>query len=414
MNKEDFKKIAYPETYADEKELHDIFTFMRKNDPVSWVEPDQYRPFWAITKHEDIIEIEKQNELFINDPRTTLMDIPTEDAIKEFTGGSHLLVRSLVHMDNPDHQLYRSLTQKWFAPPNLESLKKDIRNIAKEYVNKMVDHGNECDFAKDVAIFYPLRVIMSILGVPIEDEPRMLRLTQELFGGRDEDMIRDESETSSESNTITDFFEYFTALTEDRRKNPTNDVSSVIANAQINNEQLGHLEAMSYYVIIATAGHDTTSSSTAGGILALIENPEQLSKLKNNPSLMTSAVEETIRWVTPVKNFFRTATQNYDLKDRKIKKDDSILLCYPSGNRDEEIFDDPFEFKVDRSPNRHLAFGHGAHLCLGKYLAKIEMEIFYEELFKKIENIELNGEPEWVKASFVSGLKSLPIRYTLQ
>lgn len=414
MNKEDFKKIAYPETYADEKELHDIFTFMRKNDPVSWVEPDQYRPFWAITKHEDIIEIEKQNELFINDPRTTLMDIPTEDAIKEFTGGSHLLVRSLVHMDNPDHQLYRSLTQKWFAPPNLESLKKDIRNIAKEYVNKMVDHGNECDFAKDVAIFYPLRVIMSILGVPKEDEPRMLRLTQELFGGRDEDMIRDESETSSESNTITDFFEYFTALTEDRRKNPTNDVSSVIANAQINNEQLGHLEAMSYYVIIATAGHDTTSSSTAGGILALIENPEQLSKLKNNPSLMTSAVEETIRWVTPVKNFFRTATQNYDLKDRKIKKDDSILLCYPSGNRDEEIFDDPFKFKVDRSPNRHLAFGHGAHLCLGKYLAKIEMEIFYEELFKKIENIELNGEPEWVKASFVSGLKSLPIRYTLQ
>ena len=414
MNKEDFKKIAYPETYADEKELHDIFTFMRREDPVSWVEPDQFRPFWAITKHEDIIEIEKQNELFINDPRTTLMDIPTEDAIKEFTGGSHLLVRSLVHMDNPDHQLYRSLTQKWFAPPNLESLKKDIRNIAKEYVNKMVDHGNECDFAKDVAIFYPLRVIMSILGVPKEDEPRMLRLTQELFGGRDEDMIRDESETSSESNTITDFFEYFNALTEDRRKNPTNDVSSVIANAKINNEQLGHLEAMSYYVIIATAGHDTTSSSTAGGILALIENPDQLSKLKNNPNLMTSAVEETIRWVTPVKNFFRTATQNYDLKDREIKKDDSILLCYPSGNRDEEIFDDPFKFKVDRSPNRHLAFGHGAHLCLGKYLAKIEMEIFYEELFKKIDNIELNGEPEWVKASFVSGLKSLPIKYTLQ
>ena len=414
MNKEDFKKIAYPETYADEKELHDIFTFMRREDPVSWVEPDQFRPFWAITKHEDIIEIEKQNELFINDPRTTLMDIPTEDAIKEFTGGSHLLVRSLVHMDNPDHQLYRSLTQKWFAPPNLESLKKDIRNIAKEYVNKMVDHGNECDFAKDVAIFYPLRVIMSILGVPKEDEPRMLRLTQELFGGRDEDMIRDESETSSESNTITDFFEYFNALTEDRRKNPTNDVSSVIANAQINNEQLGHLEAMSYYVIIATAGHDTTSSSTAGGILALIENPDQLLKLKNNPSLMTSAVEETIRWVTPVKNFFRTATQNYYLKDREIKKDDSILLCYPSGNRDEEIFDDPFKFKVDRSPNRHLAFGHGAHLCLGKYLAKIEMEIFYEELFKKIDNIQLNGEPEWVKASFVSGLKSLPIKYTLQ
>ena len=297
---------------------------------------------------------------------------------------------------------------------NLETLKKDIRHIAQEYVEKMVDLGGECDFAKDVAIFYPLRIIMSILGVPKKDETRMLRLTQELFGGGDEDMIRDVEESSPQSNTITDFFEYFNNLTEERRKNPTNDVASVIANATINNEPLGHLEAMSYYTIIATAGHDTTSSSTAGGILAMIQNPDQFLKLKKNPSLMPSAVEETIRWVTPVKNFFRTATKDYVIKDQKIKKNDSILLCYPSGNRDEDVFDDPFSFKVDRTPNRHLAFGHGAHLCLGKYLAKIEMEIFYEELFKKINKIELNGEPQWVKASFVSGLKSLPIKYTLQ
>ena len=414
MKTEEFKKIAYPETYVNEKKLHDIFTYMRNKHPITWVEPNQYRPFWAITKHSDIIEIEKQNDIFINDPRTTLMDIPTEEAIREFTGGSHLLVRTLVHMDNPDHQTYRALTQKWFSPPNLETLKKDIRHIAQEYVEKMVDLGGECDFAKDVAIFYPLRIIMSILGVPKQDESRMLRLTQELFGGGDEDMIRDVEESSPQSNTITDFFEYFNNLTEERRKNPTNDVSSVIANATINSEPLGHLEAMSYYTIIATAGHDTTSSSTAGGILAMIQNPDQFLKLKKNPSLMPSAVEETIRWVTPVKNFFRTATRDYLIKDQKIKKNDSILLCYPSGNRDEDVFDDPFSFKVDRTPNRHLAFGHGAHLCLGKYLAKIEMEIFYEELFKKINKIELNGEPQWVKASFVSGLKSLPIKYTLQ
>ena len=413
MKTDEFKKIAYPETYIDEKKLHNIFTCMRNEYPVTWVEPNQYRPFWAITKHSDIVEIEKQNDVFINDPRTTLMDIPTEEAIKKFTGGSHLLVRTLVHMDNPDHQTYRALTQKWFSPPNLETLKNDIRHIAREYVEKMVDLGGECDFAKDVAIFYPLRIIMSILGVPKHDESRMLRLTQELFGGGDEDMIRDAEDSSPQSNTITDFFEYFNNLTEERRKNPTNDVSSIIANATINSEPLGHLEAMSYYTIIATAGHDTTSSSTAGGILAMIENPEEFLKLKKNPSLMPSAVEETIRWVTPVKNFFRTATRDYIIKGQKIKKNDSILLCYPSGNRDEDVFDDPFSFKVDRTPNRHLAFGHGAHLCLGKYLAKIEMEIFYEELFKKINKIELNGEPKWVRASFVSGLKSLPIKYTL-
>ena len=207
MHKDEFKKIAYPETYTDEKKLHEIFTFMRKENPISWVEPEEYRPFWAVTKHSDIVEIEKQNDFFINDPRTTLMDIPTEEAIKQFTGGSHILVRSLVHMDNPDHLNYRSLTQKWFAPPNLVSLKEKIRNIAKEYVKKMVDNGNECDFVKDVAIFYPLRVIMSILGVPKEDEGRMLRLTQELFGGKDEEMIRDTEDQDPESNTITDFFE---------------------------------------------------------------------------------------------------------------------------------------------------------------------------------------------------------------
>jgi len=278
----------------------------------------------------------------------------------------------------------------------------------------MADFGTECDFVKDVAIFYPLRVIMSILGVPKEDEGRMLKLTQELFGGTDEEMTRDQENSVPETNTITDFFEYFNALTEEKRKNPTDDVASVIANSKIDNNPLGHLEAMSYYIIIASAGHDTTSSSTAGGVLALIENPDELLKLINNPNLMTTAVEEAIRWVTPVKSFFRTVTEDYELRGRQLKKDDSILLCYPSGNRDEEVFDDPFDFKVDRNPNRHLAFGHGAHLCLGKYLAKIEMEIFYEELFRRIKDIELNGNPEWVKASFVSGLKSLPIRYTLQ
>ena len=177
---------------------------------------------------------------------------------------------------------------------------------------------------------------------------------------------------------------------------------------------MGHLEAMSYYTIIATAGHDTTSSSTAGGVLALIENPNELEKLKDNPSIMPMAIDETIRWVTPVKNFFRTATEDCLIGGKEIKKGDSILLVYPSGNRDEEVFDEPFKFKVDRSPNKHLAFGYGAHLCLGKHLAKMEMEILYKELFKRIEKIELNGEPSWVKASFVSGLKSLPIRYKIK
>ena len=414
MKDHEYREIAYAETYANEKKLHSIFSTMRRDDPVTWIEPKNFRPFWALTKHDDITEIEKLNDSFINDPRTTLTNIPTEQAIKDFTGGSHILVRTLVHMDNPDHRIYRALTQKWFSPPNLVTLKEKIRNIAKNYVNQMMEMGNECDFVKDIAIFYPLRVIMSILGVPEEDEHKMLRLTQELFGGEDEDMMRqkDEPGFDTSSNVISDLFEYFTALTEERRKNPTDDVASIIANAKIDDQPINHLEALSYYVLIATAGHDTTSSATAGGLLALIENNDEFIKLKSDPSLMPLAVEEMIRWVTPVKNFFRTAKEDYKLRDQNIRKNDSVLLCYPSGNRDEEIFDDPFNFKVDRNPNKHLAFGHGAHLCLGKHLAKMEMEIFYEELFKVLKNIEINGKPQWVKASFVSGLKSLPIAYS--
>ena len=408
-----YEKIAYPETYTNEDELHAILKSMRKNDPVCWLEPNNYRPFWAITKHSDISDIELKNDFFINDPRTTLMDITAENYIKEFTGGSHLLVRTLVHMDNPDHKVYRAMTQSWFSPPNLIKLKSEIEVLAKNYVDKMLEAGSECDFVRDISALYPLRVIMTILGVPPEDENLMLKLTQQLFGGNDEDMKRSEEE-SIDSNVIADFFNYFTALTEERRKNPTDDVATVIANAKFEGEQIGHLEAMSYYTIIATAGHDTTSSSTAGGVLALIENPNELKKLKDNPSIMPMAIDETIRWVTPVKNFFRTATEDCLIGEKKIKKGDSILLVYPSGNRDEEVFDEPFKFKVDRSPNKHLAFGYGAHLCLGKHLAKMEMEILYKELFKRIEKIELNGEPSWVKASFVSGLKSLPVRYKIK
>ena len=305
------------------------------------------------------------------------------------------------------------MTQSWLSPPNLIKLKNEIENLAISYVDKMLENGPECDFVKDIASLYPLRVIMTILGVPPEDESLMLKLTQQLFGGADEDMKRSEEE-SLDSNVIADFFNYFTTLTEDRRKNPTDDVATVIANANYDGKPIGHLEAMSYYTIIATAGHDTTSSSTAGGILALIENPSEFKKLKDDPSLMPMAIDETIRWVTPVKNFFRTATDDCIIGNKDIKKDDSIMLVYPSGNRDEKVFKDPFKFKVDRFPNKHLSFGYGAHLCLGKHLAKMEMEILYNELFKRIDKIELNGEPSWVKASFVSGLKSLPIRYKIK
>lgn len=406
-------QLVNPATFTDETSLHALWADLRRDDPVHWTEPVGYRPFWSISKHADIMEIERQHELFINDPRTTLATIQQEEDIKTFTGGSHILIRSLVQMDNPDHMVFRKLTQGWFMPPNLKKLQAGLADLAKEFVDRMEAKGGECDFVSDVAVWYPLRVIMMILGVPREDEPTMLRLTQELFGSTDADLSREDEKTSIDMNTVTEFFDYFTKLTEARRADPQDDVASIIANAEINGEPIGHLEAMSYYIIVATAGHDTTSSSTAGGLLALLENPDQLERLRANPNLLPSAIDEMIRWSTPVKHFMRTATADYELRGKTIKKGDSLFLFYPSGNRDEEVFDDPNQFKIDRTPNKHLAFGYGAHVCLGQHLAKMEIKALYDELLPRLDSIELAGDPSRVAANFVSGLKRLPIRYAM-
>jgi cytochrome P450 len=404
--------IVSGKTYADETTYHAIFSRLRREDPVHWTMPERVRPFWTISKHADIMEIERQNERFINDPRIAIASIEDEERVKKFTGGSHHLLRSLVSMDNPDHRAYRGLAQDWFMPKKLSGFEARINALATEFVDKLVALGGACDFAQDIAIWYPLRVIMLIMGIPLEDEARMLKLTQELFGGRDPDTRRSEV-PGAIMEPVADFYKYFAGITADRRQNPKDDISSIIANAKIDGKLMGELEAMSYYIIVATAGHDTTSSSTAGGLLALMQNPAELAKLKANPELIGPAVDEMIRWVTPVKHFFRTATDDYELRGRKIKPGEALLMCYPSGNRDEDVFEDPFAFKVDRSPNRHLAFGYGAHLCLGQYLAKIEMRAFYKEFLARVAHVELAGTPAWTEAAFVNGLKRLPIRYRM-
>jgi cytochrome P450 len=188
----------------------------------------------------------------------------------------------------------------------------------------------------------------------------------------------------------------------------------VIANGMIDGQPIGDREAMSYYIIVATAGHDTTSSTASGGLLELIRRPEQMAKLKANPALLPNAVEEMIRWVTPVKHFMRTATEDYSLRGKTIRKGDGLTLFYWSGNRDEEVFDQPFEFRVDRDVKKQVAFGHGVHLCLGMHMARMEIKALFAELLPRLESIELAGEPKNTRANFVSGLKSLPVRYRLK
>jgi cytochrome P450 len=265
-----------------------------------------------------------------------------------------------------------------------------------------------------VAIWYPLRVIMNILGVPEEDEALMLKLTQELFGSTDPDVQRS-FEPEDFLGVVQDFEAYFAELTRARRANPTNDVASVIANAVFDGEPMPEHDANGYYMIVATAGHDTTSASTAGGLLALMQNPEQMEKLRADPEgMMPTAIDEMIRWVSPVRHFMRTATEDYEIRGKTIKAGESAILWYPSANRDEDIFEAPFEFRVDRSDAKQLAFGFGAHVCLGQHLARMEMSSLFRELLNRVESFELAGEPKYTQATFVGGLKSLPIRFKLK
>lgn len=413
--------LVDPVAYADGR-IHETYAWLRANNPLGVAEVEGVDPFWVATKHADILEISRQNALFANGVRSPTMVSQAVDArVRQMTGGSPHLLRTLIHMDQPDHMKYRVLTQAWFLPQNLRSMEERIRKIARAAVDKMAAQGGECDFVKEVALHYPLHVIMEIMGVPEEDEGRMLMLTQELFGAADPELGRkpragqeEDPARQIDTGVLSDFINYFTQFSEKKRANPSDDLGSLIANSKIDGEPISHFEAMSYYIIVATAGHDTTSSSTAGALWALAENPGELAKAKADPTLIPGLVDESIRWTTPVKTFMRTATDDAELSGRAIAKNDWLMLCYASGNRDADVFEDPNAFRIDRKPNKQLAFGYGAHLCLGQHLAKMEMRILWEEMLPRLSELELAGKPQLSQAVFVNGPKTLPIRFNLQ
>jgi cytochrome P450 len=406
------KVLANPAAYADEPRFHAAMTHLRAHAPVSWVDAPPYRPFWAITKHTDIMDIERANTLFINEPRPLLATAEADDVLRaQLDAGMGL--RTLIHMDDPQHRLVRAIGADWFRPKAMRDLKVRVDELAKRYVDLMRDSGNECDFVQEVAVNYPLYVILSLLGLPESDFPRMLKLTQEMFGGDDAEFQRGTTPEDMLA-VLLDFFNYFAALTAARREHPTEDLASAIANARIDGEPLSDVDTTSYYVIVASAGHDTTSAAISGGMLALAENPDELERLSQHMDLMPNAVEEIIRWVTPVKEFMRTATEDTEVRGTPIAKGESILLSYVSANRDEEIYPDPFRFDVGRDPNKHLAFGYGVHFCLGAALARMEINSFFTELLPRLESIELTGPAEHIATTFVGGLKHLPIRYSVR
>lgn len=413
--------VVSPKAHAERTELDEAFAHLRAEAPLVKLEPEGFYPFWAVTKYDDIKEIEQNHEIFHNggDYSAVILDKGTQEQIKAVSGGRPTMVHHITEMDGQEHYDYRLLTQKHFMPVMLRQLNDRVAEMSTEAIEDMANMGGECNFTKDIAFLYPLRVIMELLGVPREDEPLMLTLTQEFLGSTDPELnggvvdIPPEQQLELFNKAMAMFTEYFMKITEDRRANPRDDIASVIANGQIDGEPIGHLEAMSYYILIATAGHDTTSNSLSGGMWQLAESPDLLQLLKDDPSLIPGFVDESIRWVTPVRSFMRNAVEDYEIRGQTIKKGDLLMLCYPSANRDETVFENPFKFDVTRHENKHLAFGTGPHLCLGKHLAKMEMQRFWEQLLPRLQKVEISGLANNVEANFVSGPKNLNIRYEM-
>ncbi|WP_168072255.1 cytochrome P450 [Caulobacter sp. SSI4214] len=410
--------LVRPAAYADQT-IHDVYSWLRRNSPLAIAEPEGFDPFWVVTKHADILEISRNNGLFPSGERATTLNSKAHlERNQKITGSPHL-VRSIIQMDEPDHMKYRLLSQAWFMPGNIRKREEAIRELARKAAETLAARGGVSDFVADVALHFPLHVVMEILGVPPEDTPRMLRLTQQLFGAQDPDTARVQAALTAEQYgamleaVVADFTAYFETISADRRLNPRDDLASVIANAQVDGAPIPPREAAGYYIIVATAGHDTTASSTAGVMWALATTPGLLERVKADTALIPALIEEAIRWTTPVKTFMRSASQDTELRGQTIRKGDWLMLCYASGNRDEAVFDNPFAFDIDRKPNRQVAFGYGGHVCLGQHLARMEMRILFEELLPRLRSVKLAGEPRSIESWFVNGLKTLPIQFEM-
>jgi cytochrome P450 len=396
--------IASSEHYENHGYPHAEWRWLRKNAPVFWYDRPNVEPFWAITKHADIIEIGKQPTVFLNAPRLAVF---TLDLPPPAEGES----RHLLNMDPPDHAKYRRGTSHWFTPRSIQGLGDKVARVTREILDEAAQHDGG-DFVRDVTAKITIAVIAEMLGVPRKDWDLLFRWTNESIAPQDPEFQKGTPHETLERARM-ELFAYFNDLAEERRKRPTDDIVSVVANGQVNGEALPIVELLSYYFLLVVAGNETTRNAMTGGMLALLENPGEWAKLRRDASHLDSAVEEAIRWTTPVIQFARTATRDYPLRGKTIEEGQSVCLFYASGNRDEEVFADPFVFRIDRDPNPHIGFGMGEHVCLGAHLARLELKHAFGQLRERLMQCELSGPVERVRSSFVGGIKRAPMRWQI-
>jgi len=376
---------------------------LRREDPIHYVEREDGDSFWAVTRYRDIVRIETNTDVFKNAPKTTI-DVDARN-------GTNMVV----NMDPPEHTAHRAFAKPYFMPRNIEW----VRSYAEEIVTEAFDgamkrNGEIIDLQHDVANLVPTAVVSAFLKAPREAWPDIVKYTDTIINANDPRVRGDQTVAQTTMQASMQLFQVCSSILEERRKNPQDDFPTALVNAQIDGEPIGQIELMSWVLILLTAGHETTQSTFGLGVKTFMEHPEQLAKLKAKPELLPSAIEEMLRYLSPAIHFCRTPNQDIELGGKQIKAGDVMVMFYPSANRDAEVFENPDCFDIERSPNRHLAFGTGPHLCLGMHIARLELNVMFKQFLERVEQIEFVGEPERVYGVPTGGFKHLPVRMTIR
>jgi len=384
---------------------HEWFTYLRANAPV-YRHPEPDGPgFWVITKYDDVVAVGRDGATFSSDQRRGgvigLEDMPE---MQDFGEGGRLMLM----MDAPEHTRYRKLVNRGFTPRQMRMLEPHIRDLTAKILDEVIEQGG-CDYVVDVAAELPLQVIAEMLGVPLEDRHKLFEWSNRMVGSEDP-----EYQVSEElvMNAQVEMFMYANELAAQRRAEPRDDIITALLDAEVDGDRLSEMDFNLFFMLISVAGNETTRNSISHGIKAFCDFPDQYQLLVDDPTRAASATEEIVRWASPVMYFRRNVTRDTELRGQKLEAGDKVSIWYISANRDEDVFDRPFEFDILRDPNEHVGFGGGGpHHCLGANLARMEINVLLEEMAKRVPTIERTGDAQPLRSNFIAGIKHMPVSY---